>query len=285
MKLNLERPLAIFDLETTGINITSDRIVEIAIVKLSPDGTQTSYLKKVNPGIPIPPEITAIHGISDDDVRHEPFFKDIALEVLEFIGDADLGGYNSNKFDIPVIVEELMRAEIDVDFSEKRFVDVQNIFHKMEQRTLAAAFQFYCNKSLENAHSALHDAQATLDVLLAQMDRYENLQNDIIYLSEFSRGSNLDLVDFAGRLARNEQNEMMYNFGKHKGKTVRDVARIEPGYYGWMLDADFPLFTKRMLKQEMEKIKEDNERRKQEKSKKEEENLQSKLDALKNKFK
>ncbi|TNF49180.1 MAG: 3'-5' exonuclease [Bacteroidetes bacterium] len=285
MKLNLERPLAIFDLETTGINITSDRIVEIAIVKLSPDGTQTSYLKKVNPGIPIPPEITAIHGISDDDVRNEPFFKDIALEVLEFIGDADLGGYNSNKFDIPVIVEELMRAEIDVDFSEKRFVDVQNIFHKMEQRTLAAAFQFYCNKSLENAHSALHDAQATLDVLLAQMDRYENLQNDISYLSEFSRGSNLDLVDFAGRLARNERNEMIYNFGKHKGKTVRDVARIEPGYYGWMLDADFPLFTKKMLKQEMEKIKEENERRKQEKSQREEENLQSKLDALKNKFK
>lgn len=285
MRLNLERPLAIFDLETTGINISSDRIVEIAIVKLAPDGTQTSYLKKVNPGIPIPPEITAIHGISDDDVRNEPSFRDIALEVLEFIGDADLGGYNSNKFDIPVIVEELMRAEIDVDFSEKRFVDVQNIFHKMEQRTLAAAFQFYCNKSLENAHSALHDAQATLDVLLAQMDRYENLQNDISYLSEFSRGSNVDLVDFAGRLARNERNEMIYNFGKHKGKTVRDVARIEPGYYGWMLDADFPLFTKKMLKQEMEKIKEENERRKQEKSQREEENLQSKLDALKKRFK
>lgn len=285
MKLNLKRPLAIFDLETTGINITSDRIVEIAIVKLSPDGTQTSYLKKVNPGIPISPEITAIHGISDDDVRNEPFFKDIALEVLEFIGDADLGGYNSNKFDIPVIVEELMRAEIEVDFSEKRFVDVQNIFHKMEQRTLAAAFQFYCNKSLENAHSALHDAQATLDVLLAQMDRYESLQNDVSFLSEFSRGSNLDLVDFAGRLARNERKEVIYNFGKHKGKTVRDVARIEPGYYGWMLDADFPLFTKKMLKHEMEKIKEENEHRKQEKSKKEEENLQTKLDALKNKFK
>lgn len=285
MRLNLERPLAIFDLETTGINISSDRIVEIAIVKLAPDGTQTSYLKKVNPGIPIPPEITAIHGISDDDVRNEPSFRDIALEVLEFIGDADLGGYNSNKFDIPVIVEELMRAEIDVDFSEKRFVDVQNIFHKMEQRTLAAAFQFYCNKSLENAHSALHDAQATLDVLLAQMDRYENLQNDISYLSEFSRGSNVDLVDFAGRLARNERNEMIYNFGKHKGKTVRDVARIEPGYYGWMLYADFPLFTKKMLKQEMEKIKEENERRKQEKSQREEENLQSKLDALKKRFK
>ncbi len=284
MRLNLERPLAIFDLETTGINISSDRIVEIAIVKLAPDGTQTSYLKKVNPGIPIPPEITAIHGISDDDVRNEPSFRDIALEVLEFIGDADLGGYNSNKFDIPVIVEELMRAEIDIDFSEKRFIDVQNIFHKMEQRTLAAAFQFYCKKNLENAHSALHDAQATLDVLLAQMERYENLQNNVSYLAEFSRGTNADIIDFAGRLARNDSKEVIYNFGKHKGKTIREVARIEPGYYGWMLDADFPLFTKKILKLEMEKIKLENERKKQEKSKKEEENLQSKLDALKNKF-
>lgn len=282
MSVNLQRPLAVFDLETTGINITSDRIVEIAIIKLNPDGSEENYHKRVNPGIPIPLEITAIHGISDADIQSSPFFKEIAQEVIEFIGDADLGGYNSNKFDIPVLAEELMRAEVEFDISTKHFVDVQNIFHKMEQRTLSAAYQFYCNESLENAHSALYDAKATLDVLRAQLVRYPQLKNDVKDLAEFSKAGNFEILDFAGRLAINEKGEAMYNFGKHKGKTIKDVARTEPGYYGWMLDADFPLYTKKCLRKEMEKIK---SKELNEKKNQETEDISNKLEALKNKFK
>jgi DNA polymerase-3 subunit epsilon len=186
MKLNLERPLAVFDLETTGINITKDRIVEIAIIRIDPDGTETSYCKRVNPGIPIPAEITSIIGITNEDVKNEPRFEEIASEVVEFIGNADLAGYNSNKFDIPVLAEELMRAGSDFDVSQRRFVDVQNIFHRMEQRTLAAAYQFYCQKNLDNAHSALYDTKATWEVLKAQLERYESLTNDVAFLSDFS---------------------------------------------------------------------------------------------------
>jgi DNA polymerase-3 subunit epsilon len=202
--------------------------------------------------------------------------------VVEFIGDSDLAGYNSNKFDIPVLAEELMRAGCDFDVSSRRFVDVQNIFHKMEQRTLAAAYQFYCEKPMQNAHNALYDARVTLDVFRAQLDRYEALENNVDYLSAFSKAGNYNLLDFAGRLAINEHGEAIYNFGKHKGKTIREVSRIEPGYYGWMLDADFPLYTKKCLRAEMDKLKAEREE-----SKKEDNNsdLNAKLEALKNKFK
>lgn len=281
MGLQLIRPLAVFDLETTGINITADRIVEIAIIKLMPDGSEQSYHRRVNPTIPIPIEISEIHGIYDADVANEPTFAEIAQEVVDFIGDADLGGYNSNKFDIPVLAEELMRTEVDFDISVKHFVDVQNIFHKMEQRTLAAAYQFYCGKNLDNAHSALYDTRATLEVFIAQLERYPDLKTDIPSLADFSKQGNFDILDFAGRIAKNAKGEAVYNFGKHKGKTIKEVNQIEPGYYGWMLDADFPLYTKQVLRKEMEKIKAEmaNDR------KGKEEDISSKLEALKNKFK
>lgn len=285
MNLQLSRPLAIFDLETTGINITSDRIVEIAIVKLNVDGTEETYLKRVNPGIPIPAETSAIHGIFDQDVANEPLFKVLAEEIVSFIGDADLGGYNSNKFDIPVLAEELMRAGMEVDFSQKHFVDVQNIFHKMEQRTLSAAYSFYCNEQLENAHSALYDAKATLEVLKAQLTRYTDLKKDVNSLADFSKQGNFNLLDFAGRLAINEHGESIYNFGKHKGKTIKKVAEIEPGYYGWMLDADFPLYTKLCLRKEMDKIKAERELQKKQNSIDEAKAITDKLEQLKNKFK
>ena len=282
MQLHLSRPIAIFDLETTGLNITSDRIVEIAIIRVEADGTESEFLRRVNPGMPIPAEVSAIHGIFDEDVADAPTFEEIANEVIQFIDDSDLAGYNSNKFDIPVLAEELMRAGCDFDVSSRRFVDVQNIFHKMEQRTLAAAFQFYCEKPMENAHNALYDARVTLDVFRAQLERYSTLENNVEYLSNFSKAGNYNLLDFAGRLAINEHGEAMYNFGKHKGKTIREVMRIEPGYYGWMLDADFPLYTKKCLRAEMDKIKAEREE-----SKKEDDNteLNAKLEALKNKFK
>lgn len=281
MNLSLERPLAIFDLETTGTNITSDRIVEIAIIKVQPDGTEENYCKRVNPEMPIPALVSEIHGIYEKDIQDAPTFKDLAKEIVEFIGDADLAGYNSNKFDIPVLAEELMRAGSDFDISKRRFVDVQNIFHKMEQRTLAAAYLFYCNKSIENAHNALYDAKATWDVLKAQIERYPDIKNDVTYLSEFSKAGNYNLLDFAGRLAIDDKGEAIYNFGKHKGRTIKQVAQIEPGYYGWMLDADFPLYTKQCLRREMEKIKAEREKAKESK----ETDIQSKLEALKNKFK
>jgi DNA polymerase-3 subunit epsilon len=282
MKLQLSRPLAVFDLETTGTNITSDRIVEIAIIKIYPDGKEENYCKRVNPTIPIPKEISEIHGIYDNDICNAPTFKDLANEIVAFIGDADLAGYNSNKFDIPVLAEELLRADFPFDMANRHFVDVQNIFHKLEQRTLSAAFQFYCSKSIENAHSALYDAKATWEVLQAQLERYNELNGDIQFLSEFSRANNYQFLDFAGRLAINEKKEAIYNFGKHKGKTIKDVMKTEPGYYGWMLDADFPLYTKNCLRKEMDKIKAEKEA---EKRIAETDTWDNKLEALKNKFK
>lgn len=285
MNIPLERPLAIFDLETTGLNITSDRIVEIAIIKVHPSGDEEKYCQRVNPQMPIPKEISEIHGIYDADVVNEPTFAEIADKIVDFIGDADLAGYNSNKFDIPVLAEELMRVGNEFDISQRKFVDVQNIFHKMEQRTLSAAYQFYCNKSIENAHSALYDAEATWNVLKAQLDRYSDLNKDINFLSEFSKAGNYNLLDFAGRLAINDKGQAIYNFGKHKGKTIKDVAQSEPGYYGWMLDADFPLYTKQCLRKEMEKIKMERDQEKKNKEEDENKEIANKLEALKNKFK
>lgn len=253
--IELKRPLAFFDLETTGLDITNDRIVEIAILKMLPDGNKETYHKKVNPEMPIPAESSAIHGITDEMVKNEPTFKDLAEEIAAFIDDSDLGGYNSNKFDIPVLAEEFLRTSCEFDISKRNFIDVQNIFHKMEQRTLAAAYQFYCNEELKNAHSALADIEATQEVFMAQLQRYKTLDNNIQALADFSRQGDNKLLDFAGRLAINENDEAMYNFGKHKGKTVKEVHEEEPGYYGWIMNANFPLYTKKVLKNAMEEIK------------------------------
>lgn len=246
MKLQLRRPLAFVDLETTGVNVGSDRIIEISILKLHPDGKKETYTKRINPGIPIPAESSAIHGIYDKDVANEPDFKTLARDILRFIGDSDLAGYNSTKFDFPLLVEEFLRVEIDFDIRKKKLVDVQAIFHKMEQRTLAAAYKFYCAKELENAHSAEADILATAEVLEAQLEKYGELASDIDSLHEFTKPKYAP-VDFAGRIVLNEQQIPVFNFGKHKGKPVEDVFRIEPSYYSWMMQGDFPLFTKKII--------------------------------------
>ena len=280
MNLELKKPLCVFDLETTGLLINKDRIVQIAIIKMLPTGERIELNQLINPEQEITIEITEIHGISNEMVKNQPTFKEFANKLIEFIGDSDLAGYNSNKFDIPVLAEELIRAEVEFDFSIRKFVDIQNIFHKMEQRTLAAAYQFYCNKPMENAHDALYDTQATLDVFLAQLDKYDDLKNkDIDYLSEFSRAGNNKLLDLAGRLAINSKSEAIYNFGKHKDKTIKEVMSIEPGYYGWMISkqTDFPLYTKECLKREMEKIKKEEENQKASA-------IEDKLESLKQKF-
>ena len=285
MNISLLSPLAILDLEATGLSITNDRIVEIAIVKVMPSGEQEEFTRRVNPEIPIPAEVTAIHGISDEDIKNAPTFKEILPELEAFIGDADFAGYNSNKFDLPLLAEELLRAGSAIDLSSRKHVDVQNIFHKMEQRTLIAAYKFYCDKNLENAHSAMADAKATWEVLDAQIGHYDEVQNDVDFLAEFSRYGDIKRLDFAGRLAYNKHGEAIYNFGKHKGKTIKAIADSEPGYYGWMIDADFPLHTKQCLRKEMAKIKAEREAAKELNKEKEAELMKSKLDALKNKFK
>src|SRR5471030_2673293 len=260
MKLNLKRPLAFFDLETTGNNIGSDRIVEVSVIKLHPDGSEAVKTFRINPGMPIPLESSLIHGIYDEHIKDEPSFKEIAQALSEFIDGADLAGYNSNKFDIPMLAEEFLRAGVAFDLDNRHFVDVQNIFHQMEQRTLKAAYQFYCNKSIINAHSAEADTRATMEVLLAQVEKYAETEwedkkgnksipvvNDVEGLHQFT---NLNRpVDFAGRLAYNEQGEEVFNFGKHKGKKVEDIFAAEPSYYSWMMQGDFPLYTKRKLEE------------------------------------
>jgi len=258
MKLNLKRPLAFFDLEATGINVGVDRIVEIAILKAMPDGSELIQTKRINPEIPIPLASSLIHGIYDEDIKSEPTFASVAKEIAEFIGDADLAGYNSNKFDIPMLLEEFLRAGVDFDMQGRKFVDVQNIFHQMEQRTLKAAYKFYCDQEIINAHSAEADIRATYEVLLAQLDKYKDkefedkqgkistpVQNDVDALHTFT---NLNkVVDFAGRMVYNENGEEVINFGKHKGRTVEQVFDTEPSYYAWMKQGDFPLYTKKKL--------------------------------------
>jgi DNA polymerase-3 subunit epsilon len=242
--LLLKRPLAVIDLETTGTNVASDRIIEIAIIKVFPDKTTQSKVKRINPGMPIPAGSTAIHGIKDEDVKDAPTFKQAAHELKQFMDNCDLAGYNSNRFDIPLLVEEFLRAEIEFDVSKRKFVDVQRIFHLMEKRTLGAAYKFYCDKTLENAHSAEADALATYEILEAQLGRYEQLQEDIDSLSDFTKEE--DYIDFARRLVMQGGNEV-FNFGKYKGRSVREVLKAEPQYYDWMMKADFPLNTKQKL--------------------------------------
>ena len=258
MKLNLKRPLAFFDLETTGVNIASDRIVEISILKAMPDGTEQIKTLRINPEIPIPLESSLVHGIYEDDIKDQPTFRQVANELAEFMNDSDLAGYNSNKFDIPMLMEEFIRAGVDFDLEHRRFVDVQNIFHQMEQRTLRAAYQFYCGKTIENAHSAEADIKATYEVLLSQLARYENVEwedkkgnksvpvkNDVDALHKFTNLSRP--VDFAGRMVYNEHGVEIINFGKHKGKCVEEVFQMEPSYYSWVQKGDFPLYTKRCM--------------------------------------
>jgi len=245
MELKLNRPICFFDLETTGINITKDRIVEISILKIYPNGNQESKTWLVNPTIPIPKEATEIHGITQEKVANEPTFKELAPQVYEMIKDADLAGYNSDRFDIPLLVEELLRSKVNFDMKNRVSVDVQTIFHKKEERTLGAAYKFYCKKTLENAHSAQADVKATYEILKAQLDHYQDLENNINSLSEFTQRKKI--VDFAGFIALNEQDEEIFTFGKYKGVKVMDVLEQEPGYFSWITNADFPLYTKKVL--------------------------------------
>ena len=245
MELKLKRPLVFIDLETTGINVSADRIVEISALKVNPNGIEQWMTTLVNPGIPIPPKVTAIHGISDSDVAEAPSFREIAKTLTSFLEGCDLAGFNAMKFDIPVLAEEFLRANVDFNFRKRKYIDVQVIFHKKEQRTLEAAFRFYCKRELENAHSAKADTAATYEVLKAQLDTYTDLENDVDKLAEFSSFNNN--VDFAGRIILDENGIETFNFGKHKGRRVDEVFREEPSYYSWMMNGDFPLYTKKIL--------------------------------------
>ncbi|RRJ89446.1 3'-5' exonuclease [Paenimyroides tangerinum] len=245
MELKLNRPICFFDLETTGIDVARDRIVEIAILKIYPNGNKESKTWLVNPTISIPPQSTAVHGITNEKVANEPTFKELASQVYAMIKDSDLAGFNSDRFDIPLLAEELLRAEVDFDMKNRVSVDVQTIFHKKEERTLSAAYRFYCNETLENAHSAMADTTATYEILKAQLDRYEDLENNMNTLAEFT--TRKKSVDFAGFIALNEEGKEIFTFGKHKGALVDDVLEREPGYFGWIQNADFPLYTKKVL--------------------------------------
>ena len=246
MQLKLTRPIAFFDIEATGLNLGSDRIVEICILKLFPDGEKKVKTLRVNPGIPISAEAIAIHKITNEDVKDAPLFKDIAHELARFLEGCDLAGYNSNKFDIPMLVEEFLRCDIEFEIKGRKLIDVQNIFHQMEQRTLAAAYKFYCNKALENAHSAEADISATHEILEAQLDRYaETVKNDIQFLHDFTY--KVKSVDLAGRVVYNDKGVEVFNFGKHAGKAVEEVFKSEPSYYDWMMKGDFPLYTKKVI--------------------------------------
>lgn len=245
MPLKLNRPLAFFDLETTGLNVGSDRIIEISILRINTNDSRDSKTLRINPQIPIAVEATAVHGIKDEDVKDKPTFKEVAPSILKFIENCDFAGYNSNNFDIPLLTEEFLRAGVDFEPKSRRFIDVQNIFHKKEQRTLSAAYKFYCNKEIEKAHSAEADILATYEVLEAQLDKYKDLQHDVSWLAEYSQKHKS--ADLMGRIIYNDKNEEIFNFGKHKGKTVEHVLSVEPSYYDWMMNGDFPQYTKKVL--------------------------------------
>lgn len=260
MQLNLKRPIAFFDIESTGTNVVKDRIVEICFFKVMPDGTTETKLRRINPTIPIPPEVTAIHGISNADVENEPTFRQVAKSLNEWLKDCDLSGYNSNKFDVPMLIEEFLRCDIDFSLKNRNLVDVQNIFHKMEPRTLKAAYKFYCGKELVDAHTAEADTIATYEILLSQIERYEDteyvdnegnvstpVKNDITALYQFSY--NHRNVDLVGHIVYNAKDKECFNFGKHKGKTVEEVFKKDPHYYDWIMNADFPLSTKNVIKE------------------------------------
>jgi DNA polymerase-3 subunit epsilon len=243
--LQLTKPLSFFDLETTGVNVAEDRIVEISIIRLNTNGKEQVFTRLVNPDVPIPVEATAVHGITDERVASEPVFKQLASEVINFIGDSDLVGFNCLKFDVPLLMEEFLRNGFDFDMHNRKVIDVQNIFHKMEQRTLVAAYRFYCGKQLEDAHSAEADTRATMEVLMAQVEKYDELENNVNFLHDFSRrGSS---VDFAGHIVGDSNGIPVFNFGKFKGRPVIEILKQQPSYYGWMMEAQFPSYTKKVL--------------------------------------
>lgn len=245
MELKLTKPICFFDLETTGIDVAKDRIVEISILKVFPNGNKESKTWLVNPTIPIPAQSTAVHGITDEKVANEPVFSALANQIYTMIKDSDLAGFNSDRFDIPLLAEEMLRAGVDFDMKNRVSIDVQTIFHKMEERTLSAAYKFYCEKSLENAHSAEADTNATYEILKAQLERYSDLQNDMKVLSEFT--TRKKIADFAGMIAFDKDDDEIFTFGKHKGAKVEKILETEPGYFSWIQNADFPLYTKKVL--------------------------------------
>jgi DNA polymerase-3 subunit epsilon len=244
MNLNLKRPIACVDLETTGVSITQDRIVEISIVKIHPDGKQEIKTRRMNPGMPIPAEATAVHGISNEDVANEPSFKELANGIKQFLENCDLCGFNSNKFDFPILTEEFLRAGLEVNFRDRHLVDVQQIFFKKEPRNLSAAYQYYCNKEMINAHSAEADALATMEILFGQLEKYSDLENNVEFLGNFSKGE--DYMDYSRRI-RLVNNIPFFNFGKYKDKPVSEVLKKEPQYYDWMMKGDFALDTKNVV--------------------------------------
>lgn len=252
-QLDLKKPIIFFDLETTGTDPGTDKIIEIAMVKINPNGSREKYVKRINPGRHIPESTTAIHGISDEDVKDCPPFKAVAKELYEWMKGCDLGGYNAVRFDIPMLAEELLRCGVNVDFTERKFVDVQQIFFKMESRTLSAAYEFYCNKQMENAHSAEADIDATIEVLEAQLDKYNNLVNDVKSLHSFTNGDE-GIVDYARRMVMKDGHPV-FNFGKYKDRKVTDVFTEQPQYYDWMMNADFPLHTKQKITEILTKMK------------------------------
>jgi DNA polymerase-3 subunit epsilon len=254
MNLKLKRPIVFFDLETTGVQVAKDRIVEISILKVFPNGNKESKTWLVNPTIPIPEVTTAIHGISDEEVANEPTFKELASEISELIHNCDLGGYNSNKFDIPLLAEEFLRVGVDFDMRNRKAIDVQNIFHKMEKRTLVAAYKFYCDKDLTDAHSAEADTTATYEVLLSQLDKYDELENDVNLLADFSQIGG-EFADMAGFVRYNEDGEEVLSFGKYKGVTLKQIWNENPGYFSWINQADFPLYTKNVMRDFADKMK------------------------------
>ncbi len=254
MNLKLKRPIVFFDLETTGVQVAKDRIVEISILKVFPNGNKESKTWLVNPTIPIPEVTTAIHRISDEEVANEPTFKELASEISELIHNCDLGGYNSNKFDIPLLAEEFLRVGVDFDMRNRKAIDVQNIFHKMEKRTLVAAYKFYCDKDLTDAHSAEADTTATYEVLLSQLDKYDELENDVNLLADFSQIGG-EFADMAGFVRYNEDGEEVLSFGKYKGVTLKQIWNENPGYFSWINQADFPLYTKNVMRDFADKMK------------------------------
>lgn len=251
MELKLKKPIIFFDLETTGINIASDRIVEISILKVFPNGNKESKTWLVNPEMEIPKEASDIHGITNEKVVTEPTFNELAQKVSEMIAGCDLAGFNSNRFDIPLLAEEMLRAKVDFDMKDRVAIDVQVIFHKKEERTLSAGYQFYCGKSLENAHSAEADTLATYEILKAQLDKYDDLENDVAFLNEYSTFKKR--ADFAGFIQFDEEDDEIFTFGKYKGQKVTTILRTDKGYYSWIQNADFPLYTKKVLKEIFER--------------------------------
>ena len=246
MKLNLKRPIIFFDLETTGLDIAKDRIVELCYIRVEPNGNEEARSMRINPEMHIPEVASSVHGITDDDVKDCPTFADVAPQLAATFEGCDLAGFNSNRFDLPLLAEEFMKAGVNLELSHVQAIDVQNIYHKLEKRTLAAAYKFYCGRDLENAHSALADTQATYEVLQAQLDHYPNdLQNDVDFLAEFSRMNRN--IDFAGRFVYDESGKELINFGKYKGKAIKDVLSRDPGYYSWIMQGDFTLNTKQVL--------------------------------------